>query len=439
MSTTRLEWIVRVIFFLIPVVIIGLSVLLLALEAQHSRIVDDEIHAIRTLQRVDQATIILERQRLSVAQSVYLPFDEDAFDAQVSEFRSLLADPALFQRAEVRRLQRLILDDYETFVQQALALPPAPTVAQVQAVQGQAEVVVSGLDTLGTLHTANLEQVIQSERAQSRVSDLVLLITNLSVLFLVVIGFLLLSRLGRQQAEAAALRATDQLRNEFVAFAAHELRNPASAIKTGASLLREPDLEPAMQGSIVESINRSADALSRLVLNLLTMGRLEEGRLQLNRRRVWLPMLIDELAAELEVYHPGVEQRIIRTLPEVQVDVDPEYVKLAFSNILDNALKYAPPRTEVTVTGVGEDATVLVSVHDAGPGIPPEQLPHLFEKYETTGTAPYSERRGVGLGLYMTRLLIEAHGGRIWAESAPGMGTTMFVVLPMVAMADHPA
>ncbi|MHB0935674.1 MAG: sensor histidine kinase, partial [Armatimonadota bacterium] len=319
----------------------------------------------------------------------------------------------------------------DSFVEMALALPADPTVAQVQNVQRQADTVVSLLDALGALHTANLEEIVQSEREQSQVSDLVLLITNLSVLALVIIGFVLLTRLSRQQAEAAALRATDQLRNEFVAFAAHELRNPASAIKTGAALLREPELEPEIRTEIVESINRSADALSRLVLTLLTMGRLEEGRLQLTYQRVWLPALLDELVAEMEVYHPGVEERILRTLPEVQVQVDPEYMKLALSNILDNALKYAPPRTPIMVTGEVQEGEVLVRIHNSGPAIPPDVLPHIFEKYETTGVAPQSTRRGVGLGLYITRLLVEAHGGRVWAESASEIGTQITAVLPI--------
>ncbi|MHB9106876.1 MAG: sensor histidine kinase [Armatimonadota bacterium] len=431
MPSTRLSLIVRLIFLLIPVVIIGLSVLLFVSEARHSQIIEDELHAIRTLQRIDQATILLDRQRLRVAQSIYLPFDRTTIRTRAAEFHALFADPTVFPRAESRALRQQILTAYDSFVEMALALPADPTVAQVQNVQRQADTVVSLLDALGALHTANLEEIVQSEREQSQVSDLVLLITNLSVLALVIIGFVLLTRLSRQQAEAAALRATDQLRNEFVAFAAHELRNPASAIKTGAALLREPELEPEIRTEIVESINRSADALSRLVLTLLTMGRLEEGRLQLTYQRVWLPALLDELVAEMEVYHPGVEERILRTLPEVQVQVDPEYMKLALSNILDNALKYAPPRTPIMVTGEVQEGEVLVRIHNSGPAIPPDVLPHIFEKYETTGVAPQSTRRGVGLGLYITRLLVEAHGGRVWAESASEIGTQITAVLPI--------
>ncbi|OPZ86681.1 MAG: Sensor protein SrrB [bacterium ADurb.Bin429] len=431
MPRTRLSLIVRLVFLLIPVIIIGLSALLFVIEARHRQILEDELHAIRTLQRVDQATILLDRQRLRVAQSVYLPLDPAAIGAGAAEFRAQFADPEMFPRVESRALQRQILAEYDTFVAMTLALPADPTVGQVQNVQRQAEAVVSRLDALGALHTADLEEIFRSEREQSQVSDLVLLITNLSVLTLVIIGFVLLTRLGRQQTEAAALRATDQLRNEFVAFAAHELRNPASAIKTGAALLREPDVEPEIQTEIVESINRSADALSRLVLTLLTMGRLEEGRLQLTYQRVWLSALLGDLVAELEVYHPGVEGRIHRALPKVQVQVDPEYSKLAFSNILDNALKYAPPRTPITVTGEEQEGEVLVRIHNSGPVISPDVLPHIFDKYETTGTAPQSTRQGVGLGLYMTRLLIEAHGGRVWAESAPETGTTITVTLPV--------
>lgn len=439
MRTTGIEWIVRVILFLIPVVMIGLSCLLSSIEARNNRIHGDEIHDIRTLQRVDQATILLDRQRLRVAQNIYQPLNRNAFHQQVGEFHQIFANPKMFHRARVCQLQRQTLTDYASFTQQTLALPKIPTVGQVQQVQRQADIVVARLNSLRELHTANIEQIVLSEREQNRVNHLVLLITNFSVLLLVAIAFSLLSWLGRKQTEAAALRATDQLRNEFVAFAAHELRNPASAIKTGASLLREPDLAPEDHKTIVKSINRSADALSRLVLNLLSMGRLEEGRLQLHRHHIPLPQLIDGLIAELEIYHPGVERRIVCTLPEVHMDIDLEYVKLALSNILDNALKYAPPRTEVAITGVCEGTFVAVSIHNTGPSISPERLPHLFDKYETSGSAPYSERRGVGLGLYMTRLLIEAHGGHVWAESTSGIGTTMTVVLPVASEADRAA
>ena len=432
MQITRLRWLIRIVIGFIPLVIIGLSLLLYAVEIRHRRIIDDEVRAISILLRVDRATILLDRQRLLVAQSIYISLDRAAIRAQTTEFQDLLSNPNLFFRPESQRLQRNIIAQQDAFTQAAVNLPPSPTVVQVQAVEIQAQKVIAMLDALRELHTADLDALNTSEREQQDLSIVVLIVNNVVILLLVVIALVLFTRLGEREAEAAALRATDQLRNEFIAFAAHELRNPASAIKTGASLLREPDLDAETRRDIVESINRSADALSRLVLNLLTMGRLEEGRLQLNRRVVWLTELVAELVAEMELYHLGLEKRIERTLPAAQVSVDPDYLKLAISNILDNAIKFSPLFSPITVTGEREDQIVVVHIQDRGPGIPPDILPHVFEKYETTGGAPYSAKRGVGLGLYMTRLLIEVHGGRIWAESVPGQGTTISFILPIV-------
>jgi len=432
MQITRLRWLIRIVIGFIPLVIIGLSLLLYAVEIRHRRIIDDEVRAISILLRVDRATILLDRQRLLVAQSIYISLDRAAIRAQTTEFQDLLSNPNLFFRPESQRLQRNIIAQQDAFTQAAVNLPPSPTVVQVQAVEIQAQKVIAMLDALRELHTADLDALNTSEREQQDLSIVVLNVNNVVILLLVVIALVLFTRLGEREAEAAALRATDQLRNEFIAFAAHELRNPASAIKTGASLLREPDLDAETRRDIVESINRSADALSRLVLNLLTMGRLEEGRLQLNRRVVWLTELVAELVAEMELYHLGLEKRIERTLPAAQVSVDPDYLKLAISNILDNAIKFSPLFSPITVTGEREDQIVVVHIQDRGPGIPPDILPHVFEKYETTGGAPYSAKRGVGLGLYMTRLLIEVHGGRIWAESVPGQGTTISFILPIV-------
>jgi signal transduction histidine kinase len=431
MPRTRLSWIVRLIFILIPLLILGLSILLFVIEARHHHVLETQTRQVRTVQQIDQAMILLERQRVRVAQSVYAPLDRATFREQAAEFRALLTDPEIFAQVERREPQEQVLAAYDVFVQRALALPPSPSPAQVREVQQQAELAAARLQTLEALHAANIEEIIRTNIEQSRIGTFVLFVTNLTILALILVGFRVLTRLGQQQAEVAALRATDQLRNEFVAFTAHELRNPASAIKTGASLLRDPDLEPDIQRAVAESISRSADALSRLVLTLLTMGRLEEGRLLLNRRTILTTQLMDDLVAELEVYHHGIAQRIVRDLPEVPVDIDPEYTKLAFANIIDNAMKYAPPNTAITVTGEREDAMVLIHVHNRGPAIPPEVLPHIFEKYETTGAAPYSSRRGVGLGLYMTRLLVEAHGGWVRASSAPGEGVTITVALPV--------
>ncbi len=182
-----------------------------------------------------------------------------------------------------------------------------------------------------------------------------------------------------------------------------------------------------LRRQVIDSISRSADALTRLIYNLLAMGRAEEGRLLLHRTAVSLPTLFDEMLVELAVYHPGIVKRLQRHLPDVQVDVDPDYIKLVISNIVDNAVKYSPPKSSITVTGDSQRSSrwPCISTIPAW-AFPPQELHRIFDLYETTGTAPHSLRRGVGLGLYMARLLIEAHGGAIWAESQEDEGAARF-------------
>jgi K+-sensing histidine kinase KdpD len=165
-------------------------------------------------------------------------------------------------------------------------------------------------------------------------------------------------------------------------------------------------------------------------MNLLNIGRIEAGELRLQRKMLDVSTLIEELIAELELYHPGIEKRVQRNLPSMMVNIDEEYIKLAISNILDNAVKYSPPNAPIYVDGEQTEEKAILHIRDTGTGIPHDKLPYIFDKYETSGIAPQTSRRGIGLGLYMTRLLIEAHGGTIWAESAPGQGTTISFSLP---------
>jgi signal transduction histidine kinase len=227
-----------------------------------------------------------------------------------------------------------------------------------------------------------------------------------------------------------ALQETERLRGEFVAFAAHELRNPVSAIKTAASVLDEPDLPAAERAQVIASMRRSADTLMRLVLTFLDMGRIEEGRLILHRQSVALPTLVDELIAELAPSHPRLEQHIHCAIPLLKVNVDVDYIKLVLANLLDNALKYSPADAPIRISATSQNTMTIVQVRDQGPGIPPDVLPHLFDKYVTTETAPQAQYRGVGLGLYLARLLVEAHGGRMWAESEVGKGSVFSFTLP---------
>jgi signal transduction histidine kinase len=180
----------------------------------------------------------------------------------------------------------------------------------------------------------------------------------------------------------------------------------------------------------VEVIREAAVQADALIQDLLDVARIEAGRLRIDPG----PEDVAELVgAALDVLAPlaaerGVELR--RTLGSSLPDacVDSQRIHQAISNLVGNAIKFTPGGGCVTVSAQRAGAEVLVRVVDTGPGIPPEHLPHLFDRY-WQGTRP--TRRGAGLGLPITKGIVEAHRGRIWVESTPGQGSTFSFTLPL--------
>jgi len=184
---------------------------------------------------------------------------------------------------------------------------------------------------------------------------------------------------------------------------------------------------------IVQSANAiitSARRMNAMIQDLVDLTRLEAGQVRLARQPVELQSFIWDL---LERSKPVMDVRRIRLeipadLPAVSAD--PGRLERILTNLLTNALKYSPPDTEVIVRAVRTDEEIQVSVTDRGVGIAPEDLPHIFERfYRARGVRKVE---GLGLGLYITKMLVEAHGGRIWVESELGRGSTFYFTLPAV-------
>jgi PAS domain S-box-containing protein len=223
-------------------------------------------------------------------------------------------------------------------------------------------------------------------------------------------------------------RALEKLQQEFISLVSHELRNPLSSIKGYAQLvLRRGEL----QERAVRSIVQQSDHLDRLISDLLDSSRLETGRLELRRRRI---DLLDVTAACVERAQTQTEIHTIRLEADNEQYVgvwDPERLDQVFSNVLSNAVKYSPEGGEIVVRVEGDDREVGIAIRDHGLGIEPDQLARLFDRfYRITATA--ESIQGLGIGLYVARELVEAHGGRMWAESdGAGLGTTFHVTLPL--------
>jgi len=227
----------------------------------------------------------------------------------------------------------------------------------------------------------------------------------------------------------------ERLKGEFIAAVSHELRTPLAVILGLAELLKEEVPEGARESA--ELILEAAFRLKTMVDNLLDTSRLEAGRFEIARRPVDLrPRLLDLAKSFQGVARlSGVAFRVeVEPLP--LLEADPERMLQVVGNLLSNAFKFTPPGGEVRLRALAQGEALVLEVADTGPGIPEEELPKLFQRY---GRAQGPQTRGVagtGLGLFISRHIVEAHGGRILVESRPGQGTTFRVILPLYG--PHP-
>lgn len=220
-----------------------------------------------------------------------------------------------------------------------------------------------------------------------------------------------------------------RLREEFMSAAAHELKTPVTTVQTWAELLLAyPPLTPRQHKGLTAML-KNARRMGRLVEHLFDAVKLAPGPLKLERTSFDLSALLHEQVARLArtTEHP-IELDVPSSL---WLHADRDLVAQVVDHLLENALRYSPPDGAVELRGQVEADAVVLSVHDQGPGIPQERQPHVFEPlYEPLPPGAHGYTGLVGLGLNLSRQIVEAHGGRIWLESAPETGTTFSVRLP---------
>lgn len=226
------------------------------------------------------------------------------------------------------------------------------------------------------------------------------------------------------------LKDLERLREEWTAVVAHELRQPVTVITGYAELLAQPGDDDAQKRmKWAEVIQANVDHLDRMITDLLDVSRIEEQHLVLVRSRIDLAALVCSVAAQVQTSIPN---RAVRVLAGdiSAVEADPDRLEQIVSNLLTNAVKYGFPDSEILVEVTRQSEEFNVAVTNRGVGITAEELPHLFTRFERTHSARNSRAPGLGLGLYITKGLVEAHGGRVWAESTPGETTTFHFTLP---------
>jgi two-component system sensor histidine kinase KdpD len=242
------------------------------------------------------------------------------------------------------------------------------------------------------------------------------------------------ARLRQESLQIEVLQKTDALRSALLSSISHDLRTPLASIKASASSLLQEDVQwnDEERRSFTLAIEREADRLNRLVANLLDMSRIEGGALKPEKE--WYP--IDELIHDVLGHMQSIVlDRVVRTdIPDVLPPVQLDYLEIeqVLTNLLENAVRYTPYETPLDVSVQVEGDQMVISVADRGPGIPPADLEHVFDKfYRVLGRTP-GRPTGSGLGLAVSKGLIEAHGGHIWAENREGGGAVFRFTLPLI-------
>ncbi len=229
------------------------------------------------------------------------------------------------------------------------------------------------------------------------------------------------------------LRELNRMKGEFVAVVSHELRTPVTALIGYAKTLREPEFaeDPIVRREFLERMERQGDRLLRLVENLLTASRIESRQLPVSISRVLFEDLVREVVEELSVEVERIKVDVPTDLPVLHTDR--QLLGRVVSNLLDNALKYSPEGTPCEIEAHAEADTLIFSVKDSGIGIPPDLLPKIFERFYQVDSSSTRVFRGAGLGLSLVKDLLDHLGGRIEVQSAPGLGSTFTVTLPVRA------
>ena len=225
---------------------------------------------------------------------------------------------------------------------------------------------------------------------------------------------------------------TARAREQVLGVVAHDLRNPLHLIMATTEMLEEPSLPPAQRQELLARASRATAQMRRLVSDLLDAVRIQTGRLTLDREPLTVGAIVDQ-AEEMSRPIAAERQIVLRTSASnagAPLRVDRARLQQVLGNLLGNALKFTRAGGCVSLEGAVEDGNAVFRVRDSGPGIPPERLPHIFEQFWQGDS---SDRRGVGLGLAITKAIVDAHGGTIGVESVVGEGSTFTVRLPLHA------
>jgi two-component system phosphate regulon sensor histidine kinase PhoR len=249
----------------------------------------------------------------------------------------------------------------------------------------------------------------------------------------------LLDRNGKRQGmilvfhDLTRLKQLENTRKEFVANVSHELRTPLSMIKGYVeTLINGAKDDPNVATRFLQTIEKHTDRLTYLIEDLLTISRLESGQIVMNIKEVELRLVASDVVNDLQSRADDKKVVLENQVPaEVMARADADRIQQVLFNLVDNAIKYGRCEGQVWIGArAADDQMIEVFVRDNGPGIPPDAIERVFERFYRVDKARSREQGGTGLGLSIVKHIVQSHGGEVWAKSAVGQGTTFLFTLP---------
>ena len=301
-----------------------------------------------------------------------------------------------------------------------------------------------GKTVMEALRVHELAELVDRAEAEKQVLDYELKLPDLSERWLQVNAAVINNSAGEREGtilvfhDLTRLKQLERTRQEFVANVSHELRTPLSLIKGYVeTLLDGARSNPEVAERFLKIIERNTQRLDLLIQDLLTISALESERIKLNLQPVELRPLVEKIFSDLKPPSENKNVELVSQLPELTATADVNRLEQVLANLVDNAIKYGRAQGRVTVGGKKlDDGKLEIFVRDDGPGIPPDSLDRVFERFYRVDKARSRDQGGTGLGLSIVKHIVQAHGGEVWVKSELGKGATFFFTLP-VNQAQH--
>jgi two-component system phosphate regulon sensor histidine kinase PhoR len=298
-----------------------------------------------------------------------------------------------------------------------------------------------GKTVVEALRLHELDELLQRAETEKQVLDYEIKLPGLSERWLQVNAAAITNAAGERDGtilvfhDLTRLKQLERQREEFVANVSHELRTPLSLIKGYVETLLDGARDnPEVAERFLKIIERNANRLDLLIQDLLAISALESGRMTLALQAVDLHALVEKVFLHLHTKAENKTVQLVNELPELTVNADANRLDQVLANLVDNAIKYGRVNGSVVVGGKKlADGRLEIFVRDDGPGIPPEALERVFERFYRVDKARSRDQGGTGLGLAIVKHIVHAHGGEVRVASELGQGATFFFTLPAAA------